>query len=294
MLVDSLWLKNVAYIMVDKWDERNSALYRQPAGTAFFVSEIAGSGRPFYVVTARHVIECIRDDSECLDVFIRVNEYRGTSTDFPIQYEDWIFHPSTDVAVRKFPFSTKFDFWSIANVRGPRHGVFPGHDVFFIGMFNAVPGQIRVEPVVRFGKIALPSTTVPIKIGQNDYNVPACLVESRSWGGESGSPVFVYDDAQVKPNSDLGSAQVDSSSFIDIQSNRHFAGMIEPELLGLLHGHFEIERPVMYNRQETGTQVDVNTGIAVVIPALAIYETLMDQRLVTDRELMRAKATEKN
>jgi hypothetical protein len=159
--------------------------------------------------------------------------------------------------------------------------VWCGHDVFFIGMFSELPGQERVEAIARFGKVALPKTKIRITVIPDSgslVEVDACLVESRSWGGESGSPVFLYEEHYLKQDF------FDDVGLSDVQKSPVRASQVWPPLLGILHGHYEIPRGVKIGIEDTGADVSVNSGIAVVIPAHEIYATLMDERLVKDRE----------
>src|ERR1700678_3317408 len=72
----------------------------------------------------------------------------------------------------------------------------PGDQVFLVGLFIEHPGaDSRIQPLIRTGSVANEDATVDV---QRDLSVEewvstnAYLIESRSWGGESGSPVFAY------------------------------------------------------------------------------------------------------
>jgi hypothetical protein len=67
-----------------------------------------------------------------------------------------------------------------------------------------------------------------------------------------------------------------------LQRNDLRASEVLPALLGILHGHFQIPVPVK-NGGADGGSVDMNSGLAIVIPAPAITATLMNERLVEDR-----------
>ena len=101
--------------------------------------------------------------------------------------------------------------------------------------------------------------------GSKGVLVEGYLTEWRSFGGASGSPVFVYFPPDRVPN------------VITV-------GTPTIRLLGLIHGHIEIRQEVEYTGESwsKGT-VDVNSGVAVVIPAKTIKEVLMTDRLVEDR-----------
>jgi len=65
-----------------------------------------------------------------------------------------------------------------------------GDDIFMVGRFITFDGKQRNTPVVRFGQISmLPAEPVEVDGGRAQEEV--FLVECRSIGGLSGSPVFV-------------------------------------------------------------------------------------------------------
>jgi hypothetical protein len=87
----------------------------------------------------------------------------------------------------------------------------------------------------------------------------AFLIESRSIGGLSGSPVFVS----------LGGVRGSQ-----ISQFKHF-------WLGLMHGHWERTAPEL---DLVGPNDErLNTGIAVVVPAYEILEVLNQDMLVESR-----------
>ena len=75
--------------------------------------------------------------------------------------------------------------------------IVPGRTLFFIGLFQPLPGVERVEAVVRTGSIAAVGVDVPLELDGREgssTSVKSHLAECRSWGGESGSPVYAYRD----------------------------------------------------------------------------------------------------
>ena len=69
-------------------------------------------------------------------------------------------------------------------------GIGIGDEVFMVGLFHRHTGRDRNEPIIRVGNIAsLPSAPVPLDEGEK---AEAILIEPRSIGGLSGSPVFVH------------------------------------------------------------------------------------------------------
>jgi hypothetical protein len=290
MLVEEFYRENVGYLVAQVWDEDRNDWMSRPEGTVFFIqlSTPGLFGFIYYAVTCRHVIEGIRDGGSGYrkTVFIRVNDLKGEAQDVPFMVDDWILGKETDVAVIRIHFGPSLVWWAYPMYNGGAEKLKPGHDVFFVGLFAPLPGDGSVQAIVRSGKVARPSTKVSVTL--NPYSgesviVDAYVVEANSWGGESGSPVFVYEQKYVPAEPPLQTIADNPEIWAREERNREkIVGRVEPKLLGLLHGHFLIKRTVMRGQTEIGG-VDVNSGIAVVIPAEGIRATLMDERLVEDR-----------
>jgi hypothetical protein len=284
VLIDKIYRNNVCYVTAECRDRQTDDYNIRPQGTAFFAEEMVGlTAVASYAVTARHLIEDIHADQKagkCGRMFLRVNLHQGGFKDLPVKYEDWIRNPNTDVAVCPVHFKPDVNFFAFSSVAGIRGELRPGYDVFFVGLFQKRPGHDSMDAIVRFGKLALPLTDVDVNLSATETKtVTAYLVESRSWGGESGSPVFLYDQNWEMSSYDTSSVH---------------ARDVHPPLLGLLHGHYEIDREVQpKTRKNQGSFVEVNSGIAVVIPADEIRATLFDDRLLRDREAMKKKIEDK-
>jgi hypothetical protein len=279
------------------------------AGTVFFVVVGSqGVGHSFgYAVTAKHVIVNIQRNSVDGKVLIRMNMLSGPSRFIEVHSADWKFHPddpSVDVAVLPFgmPPDTA-DFRAIPIemaatdevIQSDEIGV--GDEVFLTGLFDigltqlnkisqaenhTVPvqnypqlrksyvnhhGRERNLPIIRNGNIALmPEEPVQTRdLGPID----AYLVEARSIGGLSGSPVFVH----------FGAAR-----FIDGRLRTSLGG---PKFywLGLMHGHFHAPLPGQDSSiEDLFSQEYVNMGIAIVIPVHKILEVINQESLVRARQ----------
>jgi hypothetical protein len=237
----------------------------QLAGTVFFVvinfpgETLGGSG---YAITAKHVIEGIRQDSSDGKVYVRLNLRNVGARYAESRIEDWQFHPtdsSVDVAVHPFPPSADYDHLVFPSsgiatpdvIRTQNIGI--GDEVFITGLFVHHYGQQRNIPIIRMGNIAaMPEEKVRTTIGDID----AYLIEARSIGGLSGSPVFV---------NTTGPRAV--GNIISVGSGGIF-------LLGLVRGHWDIppsetDSVIVDNRGES-----VNMGIAIVVPSQKILEVL--------------------
>jgi hypothetical protein len=138
--------------------------------------------------------------------------------------------------------------------------------------------------IVRIGNLAmLPGEPVPTKLGDMD----AYLIEARSIGGISGSPVFVRRTMQVRQSFHKWG----TNEFVD-------AYVMGPFLfLGLVHGHWEID-PQDINDPNIrwlgeGGRGGVNLGIAIVVPAFRIREALQHPELIRMREEIAQQKAEK-
>lgn len=116
--------------------------------------------------------------------------------------------------------------------------------------------------------------------------VDAHLIETRSWGGESGSPVFVHSQyIRTPPPEGLNDGSVYNVAG-RLSKSDVTALEVDCRFLGVLHGHYEVARLPEHRRHDAGDRVaDVNAGIAVVIPGREIWRLLMrHERLIQDRE----------
>jgi hypothetical protein len=217
------------------------------------INGIAGL-KVVYLVTARHVVESAGSGR----IGVRGNSKSGEAVILPCGLggrEQWRFHPegpSVDIAVIPFGAPSDLlatamsteDFGTPERLAGETG---PGDDVFIVGLFSQFFGMRKNFPIVRLGSIAMmPDEKVPTSVGEID----AILVEIRSIEGMSGSPVFV----------------------------RHNLGFY---LLGVMHGFWTL--PVEL-RAGSGIRADVNSGIAVVVPAVKILEILNQPFFQSERD----------
>ena len=239
-------------------------------GTGFFVSRPADTIEDLifcYLVTARHVIQKIMNlglDS----VSIRATLKNGESIWVDVPASAWVFHetdPTVDVAVVPFKWSYSLDHLlyplsaSLAPSIIAHHRVGPGDDVFLAGLFSQHFGRERNIPVVRVGNIsAMPGEKVMTKMGPID----AYLVEARSTGGISGSPVFLH----------LGGGRTGSGGF-SITTPTYY-------LLGMVHGHFDEPDAVADVVEDDLSSEKINMGIGIVVPVDKILEVLAHPEIV--------------
>src|SRR5258708_9213603 len=215
------------------------------AGSAFWISRPVPADskdpRQEYLVTAAHVIEDMKKDMGNNRVRIRVNLIEGNQQweDTPLQC--WKFHPDhpkVDLAALQIGIDSTWDHvaWpgeyfaskdSIDNDLSDRK-LELGDELFFAGLFWLHKGQNRNIPIVRIGNIAALREEPVLSPGAPPMD--AYLVESRSIGGLSGSPVFI----------DIMTAK----STLQPKSGCMAAAHWEPSpsrfrLVGVVHGHFD-------------------------------------------------------
>ncbi len=245
----------------------------KPVGTAFFMAmPIADKGDAIVVVTALHVISNIEQRNG--QVLLRVNTRDGKVFMLQAPAGAWVKPDQSDEFVDvcfmpwQIPWEGPFAFRyfsakiaATADVMADRQlGV--GNEVAFAGLFVNHYGQKQNEPIVRFGTIsAIPREPVSTRYGGIDIEIDAYLIESRSVGGLSGSPVFI----------DPGLYRMS-----DDETYRQPRPTDEPGgyLLGVMHGHWDAPKEASEANAEEAAKGDyfgikkeyINLGIALVTP----------------------------
>jgi hypothetical protein len=223
-------------------------------GTAFFVSVPSENVWYVYLVTAKHVATKLEGQT----FFVRINSKDGKYKLVVGQVVRWWYHPTDDsVDVALIPFAPAVEMFDYKTLPVSmfltddiiqQKGIGTGDEVFITGLFAHLSGTARNLPIIRMGNIAMmPDELVPTSIG----NIEAYLIEARSIGGLSGSPVFVRETAG------LG-----HGSFY---------------LLGLMHGHWDIPVENRRDMEDINSISSINVGIAIVIPAKKYLKFLINQ-----------------
>lgn len=258
--------------------------------TGFFVSvpveaeELSGH-RFIYFVTAKHVATDLRDR----EIFFLVNRKGGGITYIREVAEPiWCGHPddkTADVALIQVMPQGDADIQTIGieqfgtpeKLKALAIGI--GDEVYATGLFTPVPGTTKNMPIVRHGNIAMmPEEQIQTELGYADVY----LVEARSIGGLSGSPVF------VRPTLNIPIPPFGTEKITNMYALGHGA-----TLLGLMHGHWDIKESdlnkadIVQNRKH-----GVNLGIGIVVPAIKILEAinsdyLVERRMKTERTLLK-------
>ena len=262
----------------------------RPRATAFVV-EIDDQHRWRYLVTAEHVVA--RAVALRQDLWLRVNRQAGNPAEIKIDPSSWHFHPNsaetaTDVAVCPISFDSNEEIDPVP-IYGPRSvaatrsviddvriGV--GDEVVISGLFRSHYGQQRNIPIVRVGNLAMLDGD-PVKT-KNGSVVEAYLIEARSIGGLSGSPAFVH---------------LPAIRTIDGKTDISGKPVYQVYLLGLMHGHFDVEDlnlDVVLD-DPIDSSSGIHSGIGVVIPVEKIIETVMQPKLIEARAKIVQDAVEK-
>jgi len=260
----------------------------QLAGTAFFVgvSLEATELQVVYLVTAKHIIEGIKKKSIDQKVYLRMNTRYGKAELVQSPIENWIFHSqetNVDVAAMNWaPAQDTFDYRIIPHNMAATEDVIQkeeigvGDDVFLTGLFANHFGMQRNLPIIRVGNIAsMPEE----KVHTEDLgDIDAYLVEARSIGGLSGSPVFAF----------IGNMRKVGAKIQMGRSGPLFYW------LGLMHGHFDLSKLEIDNLVEDSlTNLKINMGIAIVIPVWKILEVINQEAFVKAREVALKEARKK-
>lgn len=256
-----------------------------PIGTGFFVS--VPTGRPdddksfVYTATARHVIEGAQKHGHDT-VYLRVNAVAGGVSYTPAPIAAWKTRAEADgpddfalsAHVPPRPENSYFmvdlgmfvDDQKIAD-----HDIGIGDEVFLPGLFVNHVGTSGNLPIMRQGSVAaMPVEPVATDLGDLD----AYLVEARSIGGLSGSPVFVNVGGLLRlpKHTMLLSSLPDNSpqgpSFL---------------FLGMMHGHFHVKN--IDRGIHVLTEEKINMGIGIVLPASRLLDLVRDPIFAAARVL---------
>jgi hypothetical protein len=271
MRVPDYVLKCVGFVGEVEHEDENG-IHGDLLATGFFVSVSSTDKRYIHVyfVTAKHVARDLQNKS----AYFLVNDWADGTLNMSGFGDRWWLHPNDetcDLAVTTVGMDSRADFMSmnIGSFVTPetlqREEVWVGDETFITGLFTPAPGERQNMPIVRHGNIAMiPKQQIQTEMGYADVY----LVESRSIGGLSGSPVF------VRPTVRANVTEVERGRNVDL------LGVSAPfRLLGLMHGHWNISESEMNNVRIRQDQKGVNLGIGIVVPAIKIIETLKRSEL---------------
>ena len=228
-----------------------------------------------YAVTNMHVIR------EGCSV-VRLNTIDDRHDILELGPHDWKAHPDgDDLAVATLDMlHERHDYFAIptqqfVNRDSLGSSIGAGDDTFMVGRFVTHAGSQRNTPSLRFGNIAmLPFEKIKLGRSANNHMQEAFLVESRSISGYSGSPVFVYGptetETRIPPDyyDSYEARDTYVTSITDLVGNLAF--------LGIDCGHAPDIRKVVNSQgiPHPDWRIDINTGMAIVIPAWRLMDLL--------------------
>jgi hypothetical protein len=249
-----------------------------PVGTGFFMGieyATGAEGKRWagVVVTALHVVSEIEQKLVDKRISLRVSTHDGGFDYVETQPADWVKPDHADgfgdAAVCFFPHNNQdhFDFTFLTDEHAATSEVISsqdisiGSDVYFAGLFINHYGKQRNEPIARSGTLA----SMPKElISHMELDWRAYLVESRSIGGLSGSPVLVHQSPYMQQGKTLVARKPGSQAWF---------------LLGIMRGHWDERIEIVSadgEPQPIGSSLQlskieaVNMGIAIVIPIEAV------------------------
>lgn len=260
--------------VIDQEDGQTRREWTDYRGTGFIVSmPYAGTLGCLHLVTAKHVALAVSKGDACFGINAKDGLVRWmVSSDTP-----WFYHPtdpSVDVAV--MPMAS-------ANIAAYRYASVPiemfvseddldrgvyglGDEVATTGLFKPFPGDNSLlQPIVRMGNISMLAKG---RLAHPQYgSIEAHLVEGRSIGGLSGSPVFTRQTIAMGVMDTLGQElKLNGLSSV-------------AKLFGLVSGHWDI--PASFDQPESRP---INAGISIVVPSSKILEVLYGPELTAMRE----------
>jgi len=255
-----------------------------PCGTGFFVAvqnTPPRAGIYGYLVTAKHVLTS-PEGRFFSRVFLRLNKLKGDAQYVPLDLaqdgRSIIFthsDPTVDIAVvPALPQNSEFDFRMIPHddvleKSFDNLNISEGSEVFFTGLFISHVGGHRNNPIVRFGRVAmLPEEKIHWQEnGKPAEMVELYLLETQSYGGNSGSPVFFF----------LGNDRVSGSIVL---------GPPVIKLAGIMRGSFNENRAIGFVQSAAVPPIPVssqNIGIAAVTPGYLLRDILFSDALKKHR-----------
>lgn len=213
---------------------------------------------------------------------------------FEVAGDRWHFHPEghhIDVAVAILrpaggpdkPWDYRSDAWIhpfpgellVTPKRARANDLGPGDECFMVGRLSSVITGDRMLPIDRFGVyISHGCRETPISSGPPfNSRQPSVLLEMRSLGGYSGSPVYIlrnpgfFEEHHAIPG--LAGKRIEGERQLD-----HYPQSL---LLGVCWGHIENKVDVVVDeggkRKVVGSALQ-NSGIAAVIGAWRLQELI--------------------
>jgi hypothetical protein len=248
-------------------------------GTCFFVNVVEENHIFPYAVTARHVI----DSFNASNASVRAQRKPPLPPRL-IETGGWINHPDRHIDICTYPIDwrdwDKDGDLDLLALDAPRifldkqreeyFGFGIGSDIFIPSAFVGLSGEKQNIPVIRFGHVA----AMALEPNPGSPRKPAFLIETRSLGGMSGSPVMFHTEPgrthkrqpmPTDPNTGLRMAPY----------------LLVGILVGTWHGQYAGDFLPM--GEPLLTDAEFNSGISVALPVSQIIEVLYQKALCDAR-----------
>ena len=295
IMLEQKYLDCVGYVVSDvRW---KGNWEREPVGTCFLIEHTVdgSSGIVHYAVTAKHIVLSIQHGKkrQIRNMFLRLNKTTGGVENHKSGVDRWYCAEDTDLAISRIDLSPEVRFWAYPIWQPePRMNeqAEVGQRVCMIGLFAPLPGTREVEALVRTGTVARPYAKVDVEIctaaeAEETQVIDGCIVQATAWGGESGSPVFVYDAEFYLESNRLAQFLVDEYG----SRTAAVRPEVTPRLLGILASRLVVGDELQLSDTKTThhREVLVNAGLGVVVPRKKLVDLLQRSDVVADREMVR-------
>lgn len=239
-----------------------------PNGTGFLVGipSTLQTGKFIYIVTAKHVLQD-KNGQYFDNVSVKFNTLKDSSEYFKLDlnskgdHKNIFIHQdeSVDLAVIPVIIPNHLDYKTIPYTSIIKMSDYEseqiniGTNVFFTGLFTAYVDSKRINPIFRFGKLSLiPTEKIMFAKKMRDL----LLIESSSFGGNSGSPV-IYEYKK--------------------------SGKEIVKLAGVVLGHYS-QKNIIKDNDEESLEVLSSLGITAITPSEFILDILNYPNLMKLRE----------
>ena len=238
-----------------------------------------------YLVTAKHVVINENTDKPFDNIVVRINSLNDSSYSIPFKIvanglqKNIFFNPDTSVDLVVFGIALDINVLKWASIGDnlmfkskkdfDTSYVKEGTNIFYTGMFSPYLGYKKNVPIIRFGKMSLITDEKLLWDSAKNELSNLFLVETTTFGGNSGSPVFSYDLPY---------------RFIDTL-NHHDPLKDSVKFIGIIKGSYLENVPIGF--KQTSNMIPTytsNVGISGVIPSYFLYEILYGSELKKVRQ----------
>lgn len=297
LILDDIYRRSVVFIGLKTTGRDGTPVVEYRAtGVAIEVplNEKRRSPSAIYIVTAGHVVDSCRAKGS---LYIAFNTADGVS-ETEADPDSWLHLFDSDLAAirAKIPSDWSWDTMQLSPlwfkyIEESADELIPpvksiGETVFVVGLFGSYSGKGTLEPIARFGNVALiPEDKVPAKTMQGgpEKLLEAYLVELRSMGGHSGSPVYIYHPENLWSERDFHDlAEKISPPPVGARGVREhrYIPYRKPTFLGILQGHYGAREKDLVD----GGTIVGSSGISIVIPSKKVVELINQEEFVNERD----------